>query len=65
MAEPETNVLAFWRSELTERFISLEIFFTRILSFEQRLSSATSALVQAIRLMRRRFVFLAIPLSIP
>ena len=26
--------LAFWRSEPTERLISLEIFFTRILSFE-------------------------------
>jgi hypothetical protein len=28
------SALAFWRSEPTERLISLEIFFTRILSFE-------------------------------
>ena len=28
------NALAFWRSEPTVRFISLEIFFTRSLSFE-------------------------------
>jgi hypothetical protein len=35
------NALAFWRNEPTERFISLEIFFTGSLSFEYRLSSAT------------------------
>jgi hypothetical protein len=56
------NALAFWRSEPTERLISLEIFFTRNLSFEYRLSSATWALVQGF-VRRRRFAFLAIPLS--
>jgi len=39
--------------------MSLEIFFTRNLSFEYRLSSATSALVQGF-VRRRRFAFLAI-----
>ena len=57
------NALAFWRNEPTVRFMSLEIFFTRILSFEYRLSSATSVLVQATRFVRRRFAFLAIRLS--
>ena len=57
------NALAFWRNEPAERFISLEIFFTRSLSFEYRLSSATRALVQATRFVRRRLAFLAIRLS--
>jgi hypothetical protein len=52
------SVLAFWRNEPTERRISLDIFFTRSLSFEYRLSSAASALVQGFT--RRRFAFLAI-----
>src|SRR5689334_21663383 len=52
------NAVAFWRNELTERPISLDIFFTRALSFEYRLSSATSVLVQGFG--RRRLVFLAI-----
>ncbi len=56
------NALAFWRSEPTEQLISLEIFFTRNLSFEYRLSSATWALVQGF-VRRRRFAFLAIPPS--
>ena len=55
------NAVAFWRNEPTERLISLEIFLTRILSFEYRLSSATSALVQGFG--RRRFAFLAIRVS--
>jgi len=58
------NAPAFWRNEPTERFISLEIVFTRSLSFEYRLSSATCALVQATRFVRRRFAFLAIRLSL-
>jgi hypothetical protein len=56
-------MLAFWRNPPTVRFISLEIFFTCSLSFEYRLSSATCALVQATRFVRRRFAFLAIDLS--
>ena len=52
------NALAFWRSEPTERRISLEIFFTDNFSFECCLNSATSALVQGF--LRRRLVFLAI-----
>jgi hypothetical protein len=57
------NALAFWRNPPTVRFISLEIFLTCSLSFEYRLSSATCALVQATRFVRRRFAFLAIDLS--
>jgi hypothetical protein len=34
------NIPAFARNAATVRFINLEIFFTRILSFEYRLSSA-------------------------
>jgi hypothetical protein len=55
------NALAFWRSEPTERLISLEIFFTDNFSFEYPLSSATSALVQGF--VRRRRAFLAMPPS--
>jgi hypothetical protein len=56
------NALAFWRSEPTERLISLETFFTLSRSFEYFLSSATSPLVQGFA-RRRRFAFLAIPPS--
>ena len=50
--------VAFWRTEPTERLISLDIFLTRILSFEYFLNSFTSALLQGFG--RRRFRFLAI-----
>src|SRR5262245_33478559 len=53
--------VAFWRTEPTERLISLDIFLTRVLSFEYFLNSFTSALVQGFG--RRRFRFLSIRAS--